>query len=294
MDKDQIVGIAKAAAGNREQPAGDVVCGHETAHALRRGPHRGPSRRLRAVSLVLAVACPAFVMACSDGSRREEANGESAGMRGDWVAATPLFEQAYAAHPGEVLNQFNLATAYQNTGQTSKAIALYEIVEIDGQFTATNLIASNGGTIDPKSAGDLSAEATRRMAIMASREVLLDQLNLLASRNVLPVKEVLLCDFKGRNGNGAGRLGEIVVYVDDEHRTASTLGFFLAAPDQQKMNRFDSGQIVWTQRYDFVGHSDSYRYTLNRATASLDVTRPLPDTSNEAKVTASCHAAAGA
>lgn len=117
------------------------------------------------------------------------------------------------------MKQFNLATAYENTGQNAKAIALYEAVVIDGQFTGSNILPGAGTVRDPKTTADPSAEATR-------------------------------------------------------------------PPDQQEVNHFDSQKIVWTQRYQFVGHTDAYRYTLNRATASLDVSRPFPDTSSEAKVVA--------
>lgn len=260
---------------------------------------RDGSRGLRALSLALAVACPVLVTSCADNaSLGEEANGESASMKGDWAAATPLFEKANAAHP-DALTQFNLATAYENTGQSAKAVVLYEAVVLDGQFTPMNSVADirdsgavTGTDAAPGSATeDLSVVATKRLAIMASRKALFAQLDALAHRKVLPVAKVLICDFPGRNGNGAERLGEIIVYVDDDRRTASTLGFFVAAANQQEVDRFDSAQIVWTQRYQFAGHTDTYRYMLNRRTASLDVTRPFPDANREAKVTATCHPA---
>lgn len=252
-----------------------------------------PFLRPRTLSLVLAIACPTLVMACSDNSLHEEATGESAGMKGDWAAAVPLFEQAYGAHP-DVISQFNLATAYENTGQTAKAITLYEAVVIDGDYTQTNLLAATGGVAEPNQAPDLSAEATNRMAIMASRKALLDQLNVMTSRKAVPIEKVLVCDFPGRNGNGTDRLGQIIVYVDNDARTASTLGFLIAAPNQQEVDHFTSDQIAWTQRYQVVGHTNIYHYTLNRRTGSLDVSRPFPDASQEAKVTAHCHPAKGA
>jgi hypothetical protein len=287
MHQDRIVGAAETGAGNINTRA--VVKQQEPRH----GWFGSASTCARTLSLALAIAGPALVTACSDQSLREEAGGESAGVKGDWVAATPLFEQAYAAHP-DVVSQFNLATAYENTGQNAKAIALYEAVVLDGDFTETNLSTPTGGVTEPSQGVDLSAEATKRLAIMASRKALLEELDLLANRKVLPVEKVLVCDFPGRNGNGAGRFGEIIVYVDDDRQTASTLGFFVAAANQQEVDRFDNEQIVWTQRYQFVGHTDTYRYRLSRRTHALDVTRPFPDTSKEVKVTASCHTAKGA
>jgi hypothetical protein len=243
----------------------------------------------RTLSLLLAVTCVALVTACADNAPTE-ATAEADAVRGDWAVAIPLFEEADAAHPGVAVNQFNLATAYENTGQNAKAIALYEAVVIDGQITPTSILPGSGRVRDPKTAPDLSAEATRRMAIMASRKALADQLALMVNRSVVPAKKVLICDFKNSDGEGTKPHGQIIVYVDDDRQTASTLGFFLAAPNQQEVNRFDSKQIVWTQRYQLAGRTDTYRYALNRPTASLDVTRPFPDTSKEAKATASCHA----
>jgi hypothetical protein len=106
-------------------------------------------RGLRRLSLVLA--CTVAAAACSVSSLRDEAGGESETIKGDWAAATPLFEKAYAAHP-DVTNQFNLATAYQNTGQTAKAIQLYEAVVLDGQFTITTPITAPGVAADPLTA----------------------------------------------------------------------------------------------------------------------------------------------
>lgn len=281
--------------------AANALTRHGSVQDVRNEPglRHSPGQRLRWLSLAIAIACPALVAACGGGSLGEEATGSSEGMRGDWADATPLFEQAYAAYP-DASNQFNLATAYQNSGQNAKATLLYEAVVLDGQYIPMNAGGNIRGTdreadaIPGMTNASLATVASRRLALMASRKAVLDQFNLLASSKALPVEKVLICDFPGRNGNGAGRLGEIIIYVDDGRRTASTLGFFVAAANQQAVDRFDSDQIVWTQRYEFVGHSDTYRYTLSRGTQSLDVTRPAPDTSGEAKVTASCHAAKSA
>jgi hypothetical protein len=249
---------------------------------------------MRMGALALAIVCPALLIACSgEVASRDEANGEMAGMRGDWAAATPMFEKAYAEHP-DVVSEFNLATAYENTGQNDKAIALFEVVVIDGYYTESRLLTPAGGVAEPNAAIYLSDEATNRMAVMASRKALLAHMAVMTGTKVLPVEKVLICDFPDRNGNGTSRLGQIIVYVDDKSRTASTLGFFVSAPKQQEVDRFNANEIAWTQRYQIVGRTNVYHYRLNRQTGSLDVTRPTPDPSREGKVTASCHARIGA
>jgi hypothetical protein len=142
-------------------------------------------KRLRTLLLFSALACSALVMACTNDAGREEANGESDGIKMDWVAAVPQFEQAYAAHP-DVTNQFNLATAYDNTGQYAKAKPLYEAVVINGKFTLmdTGTIGQWHQTDEARAPGsqrsDLSAEASRRLNTMASDKILHDRLKLLA------------------------------------------------------------------------------------------------------------------
>ncbi len=119
---------------------------------------------------------------------------------------------------------------------------------------------------------------------MASRQALLDETDRLARSQALSLESVLICDFKAQ---GFGRLGQIVVYLDDGRRTASTLGFFIAAANRQEVDRFDAEQIVWTQRYQLAGHTDVFHYALTRKTGALEVTRP--DSNRVAKTTASCH-----
>jgi hypothetical protein len=53
---------------------------------------------------------------------------------GDTWTAANLFEQAAEARP-TVRNRFNLARAYQDTGRTAQAAALYRGVIRDGQYT---------------------------------------------------------------------------------------------------------------------------------------------------------------
>jgi hypothetical protein len=145
--------------------------------------------RMRTLFLILAMFGCGLMMACSSNiSGDEEATGQSDTMKFDWVAATPLFERAYADHP-DVTNEFNLATAYENTGQNAKAIPLYEGVVKDGKYTLTNTgVFGQTHPADMARApgsqrSDLSAEAAARLASMASHQAALNQLNLLAKRN---------------------------------------------------------------------------------------------------------------
>jgi len=147
--------------------------------------------RLRKLFVIVAMfGCGLMMMTCSSNiSGGEEATGESDTMKFDWVAATPLFEQAYAAHP-DVTNEFNLATAYENTGQNAKAIPLYEGVVKDGKYTLTDTgVFGQTHPADMARApgsqrSDLSAEAAARLARMTNNQAERDQLNQLAGRKV--------------------------------------------------------------------------------------------------------------
>jgi hypothetical protein len=145
--------------------------------------------RFRMGFLILGMVGCGLLMACgNDLSVGEEANGQSAALKFDWVTATPFFEQAYAAHP-DVTNEFNLATAYQSTGQNAKAIPLYEDVVENGKYTLTDtgiigqLHPADMDRAPGSQRSDLSAEAAKRLSLMRSNQADFDQLSQLQKSN---------------------------------------------------------------------------------------------------------------
>src|ERR1700733_4893302 len=50
--------------------------------------------------------------------------GQAAAARGDWDTALAFFERSYREKPS-ILNEFDLATAFQRTGQGALAVPLY-------------------------------------------------------------------------------------------------------------------------------------------------------------------------
>lgn len=249
---------------------------------------------LRSSMIALTMACSAFLAGCSnDTSLRDEANGETDALKGDWADATRLFETAYAQHP-DVINEFNLATAYENNGQDDKATALYEGVLVDGYYTPTHLSTPDGDKAEATPGIFLSDEATKRMAVMASRKALAQSAAVIARQQAFPAEKIMICDFPALVGTRYSRQGRIYIFVDDQKRTATTFGFFAIAANQQEVDSFDVGEVNWTQRYQIVGRTNVYHYHFDRQTGLLDVTRPAPDPSGAAEATATCHPAKGA
>jgi hypothetical protein len=140
--------------------------------------HKAIPSNLRNFSLALVVLGSALLGGCANQSLRDEADANSAATRGDWKHAEQFAEQAYLAYPS-VNNKFNLANAYQATGQYAKASALYEMVVTEGNFTPTVPVAFADGSVDPNSVSPLSSEAARRLKMIAARSAPLAQSALL-------------------------------------------------------------------------------------------------------------------
>lgn len=130
--------------------------------------------RLRNYSLVLAVIGTSLVAGCVDPAQRDLADANSAASRRNWVQSTAFAERAYAANP-TVTTKFNLANAYQRTGQLAKASALYEDVVAEGEFTPSNPVAFVDGTTDPNMLSPLSDEAARRVKVIAAQSARMTQ-----------------------------------------------------------------------------------------------------------------------
>jgi hypothetical protein len=129
----------------------------------------GFSAQFRLLSLAAILAGTALVAGCAgDNSRIDAANAQSAGDKGEWALSTSLSEKAYAEYP-DVLNEFNLATTYQNTGQNAKATQLYQDLVVKGSTTELTPGRNDNGTPVSASDGNLSDESARRIDQIAGR-----------------------------------------------------------------------------------------------------------------------------
>jgi hypothetical protein len=125
--------------------------------------------QFRLFSLAALLAGTALVTGCaSDNSRSDAADAQSAGDKGEWALSASLSEKAYAEYP-DVLNEFNLATSYQNTGQNAKATALFQDLVVKGSTTELTPGRNDNGVPVAASDGNLSDESARRIDQIAGR-----------------------------------------------------------------------------------------------------------------------------
>jgi len=92
--------------------------------------------------------------------------GQAVAARGDWNTALAFFQRSYREKPS-ILNEFNLATAYQRTGQGSLAVPLYlDLIDRGGSIEGTP-IQNTDESFDQKApASDIADEARDRLIKM--------------------------------------------------------------------------------------------------------------------------------
>jgi hypothetical protein len=92
--------------------------------------------------------------------------GQTVAARGDWTMALAFFERSYREKPS-ILNEFNLATAYQRTGQGALAVPLYLDLIDRGRLTEVTPVQNSNGSFDQKApASDIADEARERLIRM--------------------------------------------------------------------------------------------------------------------------------
>jgi hypothetical protein len=102
-------------------------------------------------------------------------HGQAAAARGDWGTALSFFERSYREKPS-ILNEFNLATAYQRTGKGELAVPLYLDLVDRGQSTEATPVQNRNGSFDQKSpARDIADEARERLIRMHATSLRTDQ-----------------------------------------------------------------------------------------------------------------------
>jgi hypothetical protein len=89
-------------------------------------------------------------------------SAQMAAARGDWPVSVALGEQSYRENPS-IWNEFNLATAYQNTGHAGQAIPLYTNLIDRGRFIALTPVQNFDGSWPPPMAATVSEEAQARL-----------------------------------------------------------------------------------------------------------------------------------
>lgn len=80
-----------------------------------------------------------------DSARDDSVLSQLAAARGDWTMSAALAAQSYKERPG-IVNEFNLATAYQRTRQSPLSIPLYLDLVDRGRFTHTAPVQNFNGT----------------------------------------------------------------------------------------------------------------------------------------------------
>jgi hypothetical protein len=136
------------------------------------------------ISVTGCTAFPEFSENPSELMQREESpgqapsdliHGQAAAARGDWNTALAFFERSYREKPS-ILNEFNLATAYQRTGKGALAVPLYLDLVDRGQSTEATPVQNRNGSFDQKTpARDIADEARERLIRMHATNLRTDQ-----------------------------------------------------------------------------------------------------------------------
>jgi hypothetical protein len=101
----------------------------------------------------------------SDNADNDSTQAEMAGARGDWAMSVKLGEKSYREQPG-IWNEFNLATAYENTGRKDLAEPLYVNLVERGQFVNLHPIQNIDGSWPTNMLATVAQESTRRLIKM--------------------------------------------------------------------------------------------------------------------------------
>ena len=99
------------------------------------------------------------------GASEDARLAQMAGARDDWAMSASLSARSYKEEP-DIRSEFNLATAYQRTGQGAKAVPLYLDLVDRGQFTQTREIASFDGLARQPMLPNLADESAARLQRM--------------------------------------------------------------------------------------------------------------------------------
>ena len=123
---------------------------------------------LVAIGSLAALAAPALAMD-QEATHKLEVNSEEAMLAGDWNSATAMAGRAYREDPN-LKTEFNLATAYEHSGQAALAIPLYQDLARRGQFVDTQALYDYRSGVRPdRVVFNYAGEANRRLAVLTGQ-----------------------------------------------------------------------------------------------------------------------------
>ena len=100
-----------------------------------------------------------------------EKQSEQAALAGDWANATILAARSYRESPS-IINEFNLAADYVQSGRAALAIPLYEDVAANGQFLEAKVVYDyRSGARPDRVQFNYGDEANRRIAELTGEPV---------------------------------------------------------------------------------------------------------------------------
>lgn len=102
-------------------------------------------------------------------ARSDEFQAEMAAQSGNWGMTLAFSKRSYQQTP-DVDNEFNLATAYQHTGNDALAIPLYIDLVDRGQYTLTHSLLNADGTMPPAMLKTISQESAKRLARLGAND----------------------------------------------------------------------------------------------------------------------------
>ena len=128
----------------------------------------------RLIPFLVAVGSVALMGATASAANLDQSSGSTAGavaesqaeqaaVNSDWTQVAILAAKSYREGPS-VANEFNLATAYTHSGETTLAIPLYADVAANGQYTT--VVAQYDYRSGPRPARvsyNMTDEANRRL-----------------------------------------------------------------------------------------------------------------------------------
>jgi hypothetical protein len=97
--------------------------------------------------------------------------GQAAAARGDWDTALAFFERSYREKPS-ILNEFDLATAFQRTGRGALAVPLYlDLIDRGGSIEVTPIQNADESFDQKAPASDIADEARDRLIKMHAMDL---------------------------------------------------------------------------------------------------------------------------
>ena len=135
----------------------------------------------RLIPFLVAVGSVALMGATASAANLDQSSGSTAGavaesqaeqaaVNSDWTQVAILAAKSYREGPS-VANEFNLATAYTHSGETTLAIPLYADVAERGKLSTARVLYDyrHNGYRPPHLTFNYADEANRRLAVLTGQ-----------------------------------------------------------------------------------------------------------------------------